>query len=120
MSDTRKTLEQYLWEALPPSPDELLPSTIIDIIRAAVRANPDLLDELEPDDGAMRTKDVLDNAFDQLRRYGGAPDKRVLALVGVLTDINDDIWHSRSPMEKIGEARKILGQIEVRPELVGD
>ncbi|TPI86424.1 hypothetical protein [Mesorhizobium sp. B2-8-9] len=121
MTDKPKTLEDYLYDALPPSPEELLPSDIVATIRAAVKANPDLLDELEPGgDAPERTKDLLDNTFDQLRRYGGGPDRRVLALVRLLADLNDDIWHSRSTLilqEKIDEARKILADIEKAPDL---
>lgn len=123
MTDTRKTLEDYLRDAMKPSPEELLPSEIMEVLRAAVKADPWLIEELEEErkEGAPpRPKDRLDNVFAQLRRYGGGPDKRVLQLMGILTRINDDLWHyrNRSVVQgQINEARTILSTIEAKPEL---
>lgn len=126
MTDKPKTLEDYLWAAMKPTPEELMPDDIIATIRAALKADPYLIEELEEEreDGAPpRPKDRLDNAFAQLRRYGGGPDSRVLQMVELLSNLNDDIWHSRSTLvvqERIDEARTILSTIEAQPELVGE
>ncbi|MEN3144606.1 hypothetical protein ABDF71_21690 [Ochrobactrum sp. WV_118_8] len=65
--------------------------------------------------------DRLDEAFEQLRRYAGEPDDRVLRLVEVLTDINDNLYNMRSPetvAEGIMKAEELLVEIAFKPELV--
>ena len=63
--------------------------------------------------------DRLEEAFEQLRRYGGEPDARILRLVEVLTDINDDLWNMRGPSlgQNIAKAKGLLTEIAVNPEL---
>ena len=62
----------------------------------------------------------LDEAFEQLRRYGGEPDERVLGLVEILTDINADLHNMRgvSLGEAIVKARALLMEISLNPLLV--
>lgn len=62
----------------------------------------------------------LDEAFEQLRRYGGEPDERVLRLVEVLTDINDDLHNMRGASlgAAIVKAKGLLMEIALNPELV--
>lgn len=59
----------------------------------------------------------LEAAMGQLERYGGAPDARILSLIELLTDINDDIWHMRNPTMAINKARDLLNRIEQMPDL---
>lgn len=59
----------------------------------------------------------IEAAMHQLERYGGSPDSRVLALLEMLTDINDDICHMRNPAPAISKARELLDQIEKTPTL---
>lgn len=62
----------------------------------------------------------LEEAFEQLRRYGGEPDERVLKLVEVLTDINDDLYNMRGTSlgAAIVKAKGLLMEIALNPELV--
>ena len=62
----------------------------------------------------------LDEAFEQLRRYAGEPDERVLRLLELLTDINDDLYNMRGASlgAAIVKAKGLLMEIALNPELV--
>lgn len=62
----------------------------------------------------------LDEYFEQLKRYGGEPDIRIEEIIGVLTEINDDIMHLRDYhliREKVQKIEKLLGSIRADPSL---
>lgn len=61
--------------------------------------------------GEGETLDRLDDIFEQFRRYGGGPRKRILDVLEKLTDVNDDIEHMRDPdliRAGIAEAKALM------------
>lgn len=62
--------------------------------------------------------DRIECAVEQLVRYGGQPDARVLMLLDLLTDLNDDLWHSRNLSSVLTKVRDQLDQIERSPDLI--
>ena len=60
----------------------------------------------------------IDEAVEQLKRYGGSPDHRIVELLEVMTNINDDLWHSRDVRVELEKARRILSAISAEPNLM--